>query len=251
MLRAARLAVWAALAVFAASAANAQTADELIEKHLAAMGGRETLKKITSEVAFGTISVSVQGTDIGGPIEIYHKAPNKARTYFKLDLSAMGAGEMIVDQRCDGKTAVALNNMQGDREVTGSQLQNLLNQTFPTPLLDYKGAGAKVELAGKEKLNGRDVFVVVYTPKSGPASRQYFDAETFLLTRVVAKLDVPELGGETEQTVDASDYRVVDGMKVPFALHIQNPAQAIGISLNKVETNRAIDDAMFAKPAVK
>ena len=241
----------AVLVVFAASAASAQTADEVIEKHLAALGGRDALKKLTSQAAFGTISLSVQGTDISGPLEIYHKAPNKARTYFRLDLTAMGVGEMTVDQRCDGKTAVALNSMQGDREVTGNQLQNLLNQTFPTPLLDYKAAGAKVELAGKEKIAGRDVFVMVYTPKAGSASRQYFDAETFLISRVVVKIEVPEMGGEVEQTVDTSDYRSVEGIKVPFLLHIQNPAQTVGIAITKVEMNKTVDDAMFSKPAVK
>lgn len=251
MLRAARLAAVAVAAVFAAAAANAQTADELIEKHLAAMGGREALGKLTSQTATGRIAVSVQGQDLGGPIELYHKAPNKSRTMFRLDLSAMGGSEMVIDQRCDGKTAIALNSMMGDREMTGSQLQNMLNQTFPTPLLDYKAAGAKVELAGKEKLNGRDVFVLVYTPKAGAASRQFFDAETFLVSRVVMKVDVAELGGETEQTVETSDYRAVDGIKVPFSIRIQNSAQSISVTLDKVEMNKALDDAMFSKPAVK
>jgi outer membrane lipoprotein-sorting protein len=250
MLRAVRAAV-VFLAVVAAGVASAQTADEVLDKHLAALGGREALKKLTSEAAFGTISVSVGGADIGGPIELYHKAPNKVRTYFKLDLSAMGAGEMVVDQRCDGKTAIAMNSMQGDREVTGNQLQNLLNQAFPTPFLDYKAAGAKIELAGKEKLDGRDVYVLVYTPKAGSVSRHYIDAQTFLLTRTVAKVDSPELGGEVEQTVDASDYRAVDGVKVAFGVTVRNAAQTVGISINKVEMNRPLDDAMFSKPAVK
>jgi outer membrane lipoprotein-sorting protein len=240
--------VLVAAALLLAGPARAQTADQIIEKHLDAMGGREALGKLTSQVSTGTIAVSAQGADIGGSLEIYHKAPNKARTYFKLDLSAFGAGEMVVDQRCDGKTAFSMNSMQGDREITGSQLQGLLNATFPTPLLDYKGAGGKVELAGKDKLNGRDHYIVVYTPKVGSASRQYVDAETFLVSRVVSKADVPELGGEVEQTTDVSDYRSVDGIKVPFSVKVQNSAQSIGITLSKVENNKPIDDAMFAKP---
>jgi len=250
MLRAARLAVFA-LAAFAVGTASGQTADELIDKHLAAVGGREALKKIATQAAFGTISISMQGADLAGPLEVYHKAPNKSRTYFKLDLTAMGAGEMTVDQRCDGKSAFAMNSMQGDREITGSQLQNLLNQTFPSAFLDYKSAGATVELKGKEKLDGRDVFLLLYTPKAGSASRQYLDAETFLVTRVVMKTDVPEMGGEVEQTVDASDYRLVDGMKVAFALQIRNSAQTIALTLNRVENNKPIDDAMFSKPTAK
>ena len=65
-----------------------------------------------------------------------------------LDLSALGGSEMVVDQRCDGKTAFASNSMQGDREITGSQLQAMLNASFPSPLLIYKDAGATVFVAG-------------------------------------------------------------------------------------------------------
>lgn len=43
---------------------------------------------------------------------------------------------------------------------------------------------------------------------------------------MVAKIDVPELGAETEQTTDLQDYREVDGVKLPFTFHIVNVAQA-------------------------
>lgn len=251
MLRAARLAAVTVVAVFAAAAASAQTADELIEKHLAALGGREALGKVTSQAATGKIAVSVQGNDLGGPLELYHKAPNKSRMVFRLDLSSVGGSEMVIDQRCDGTSAVAMNSMMGDREMTGSQLQNLLNQRFPTPLLDYKAAGAKVEIAGKEKVNGRDHFILVFTPKAGSPMREFIDAETFLISRTVMKVDVPEMGGEMEQTVDTSDYRAVEGVKIPFSLRMQNSAQTVSITIDKVEMNKPIDEAMFSKPAVK
>ncbi|RPJ76576.1 MAG: hypothetical protein EHM24_01985 [Acidobacteria bacterium] len=251
MMRAPKWTLLVAAAALVATAAGAQTADEVVEKHLAAMGGRAALSKLTTQTATGTITISVQGADLGGTLEIYHKAPNKARTYFKMDLSAMGAGEMVVDQRCDGKTAYASNSMNGDREITGNQLQAMLNATFPTPLLAYKEAGAKVELAGKEKIEGRDAHVLVFTPKAGPASKQYFDAETFMLVRSVSKMDVPEMGGEVEQTTDVSDYRDVDGMKVPFVLKVSTPMQGIAIALTKVEHNKPIEDAMFSRPGAK
>jgi hypothetical protein len=108
-----------------------------------------------------------------------------------------------------------------------------------------------VELAGKEKVNGRDHFILVFTPKAGSPMRQYIDAETFLISRTVMKVDVAELGGEVEQAVDTSDYRAVDGIKVPFSLHLQNPAQTVTIAIDKVEMNKPVDEAMFSKPATK
>jgi hypothetical protein len=248
---ASRWSVLMAFGVLWAAQAHAQTADEVVEKHLAAMGGRSALAKLTSRIATGDISISVQGTDVAGPVELYYKAPNKSRTYFRLDLSQFGAGDIVIDQRCDGKTAFISNSTQGDRDITGNQLQGMLNANFPTPLLNYKEAGARIELVGKDTVGDRAVYVLLYTPKAGPSSRQYFDAESYLLVRAVAKVDVPEMGGETEQASDLDDYRDVDGVKVPFTVKVTNPMQAFTITLTKVEHNKPIDEAMFSKPGVK
>ena len=238
-------------AMFWAGQAQAQTADEVIEKHLGALGGRAALAKLTSEVATGSIAISTQGADIAGPIEAYTKPPNKSRSYIRLDLSQFGGPEMIIDQRCDGKTAFVSNSAQGDRDITGNQLQNMLNDRFPTPLLTYKDAGAKVELAGKDKVGTRDAYVLQFTPKTGSSSRQYFDAETYLLLRTVMSVDSPELGAAIEQTTTLSDYRDVDGVKVPFSIVISSSVQTISITLTKVTHNTPIDDAMFSRPAIK
>ncbi len=249
-----RALVSAAAAVIAltwASSVRAQTADEVVEKHLAAVGGRATLSKLTTQVAAGKVAISTQGVSLGGSIEISRKAPNKTRTYMVLDLSALGGSEMIVDQRCDGKTAYASNSLQGDREITGSQLQGMLNASFPSPLLGYKDAGAKVELQGPDNVGGHAVVVLLFTPKAGPATRMFFDAETFLLARAVTKVDVPEAGGEIEQTSDLGDYRAVDGVKLPFSVTVTNPAQSVVITLSRVEVNTALDDVIFSRPGAK
>jgi hypothetical protein len=221
------------------------------EKHLAATGGRAALSKLTTQVSSGTVLVSAQGADIPGSVEITRKAPNKARTLLKLDLSSVGGSEMIVDQRCDGKTAFASNSMQGDREITGSQLQSMLNASFPSQFLAYKEAGATIELQGRDTVGGRAALVMLYTPKAGPAMRLYFDPDTYLIVRTITKLNVPEAGGEFEQTIDLGDYRAVGGVKVPFSVTVTSPTQTVAVTLSKVEINTPVDDAVFARPGVK
>src|SRR4030042_4104141 len=71
-----------------------QTVDDVIEKHLSAIGGRAAVAKLETRVATGTIAVSAEGADISGPLEIYAKTPNKSRQYFKLDLTPYGSAEM-------------------------------------------------------------------------------------------------------------------------------------------------------------
>jgi hypothetical protein len=240
----AAFAAWGALAI-------AQTADEIVEKHLQAIGGREALSKLQTRISAGTMKVSTQGMEFSGPVEIYNKAPNKLRVSVKLDLSSVGAGQAVVDTRFDGTVAFTSHSIQGDREITGGQLENMRQNRFPSPLLDYKEAGAKVELLGKEKLGEREVLVLQYTPKTGPSIKWYIDAGDYHVARVQMKMDVPELGGEIEQTTDISDYRSVDGFKVPFVTKVTNSAQVITITFDKVEHDIPIMDSMFSKPVAK
>jgi zinc protease len=240
--------ITAALILTCGRVTAAQTADEVVEKYLAAIGGRAALAKITSRATTGTMTLSLPTGPVTGSIEIQNQQPNKSRTVTTLDLSSVGAGQMTREQRFDGTTGYILDSMQGNRDITGNQLETLKNGFFPTPLLTYKERGATVELAGKEKVDGRDAYVLVFKPKGGAVSRQFIDAETYLPARVVVKLDLPEAGGEVEQTTDLSDYRVVDGIKIPFAIKVSTGPQSFTIAVTKVEHNVKIDPAVFVRP---
>ncbi len=65
------------------------------------------------------------------------------------------------------------------------------------------------------------------------------DAETYLLVKSVVTVNVPQLG-TIEQTVELSDYRDVDGVKVPYRMRSVNQVQAVTITFEKVEHNKAI-----------
>jgi outer membrane lipoprotein-sorting protein len=234
-------------AVAFAHAALAQTADEITEKYLTAIGGRAALSKLTSRTMTGTITIATPQGDLSGPVEIYAQAPNKSRTLVKLDLSAFGAGQMTVDQRFDGAAGFVIDTLQGNRDISGGQLESMRNSVFPTPLLNYKDRGATLELTGKEKAGDRDAYVLILKPKAGPPVRTFIDAESYLPLRVVTKLDVPQFG-EVEQTAEFSDYREVDGVKIPFAVRASSAVQNSTVVISKVEHNSKLDETMFSKP---
>jgi outer membrane lipoprotein-sorting protein len=240
----------AALVLSWAAVASAQTADEIIEKTLTAMGGRAALGKLTSRSSTGTMTVSTPGGEIAGTIEVLNEAPNKSRTLITLDLSAVGAGPMTLDQRFDGTSGYAIDTMRGNHEITGGQLELMKHNTFPTPLLDYKERGSKAELSGTEKVGERDAYVLKITPSSGPASRLFVDAQTYLPVKAVTTVNVPEVG-DLEQTTELSDYRAVDGVQVPFRIKGSSSVQSFTIVVNKVEHNVKVDEALFSKPADK
>src|SRR5262245_11325666 len=90
--------VMSALLTWAPLAA-AQTADEVVEKQLTALGGRAAISKLKSRLTTGTITLTTPGGDVSGSIEALHQAPNKVRTLIKVDLTALGAGPLVIDQR--------------------------------------------------------------------------------------------------------------------------------------------------------
>lgn len=230
-----------------AHVSSAQTADEVIDKSIAAMGGRAAIEKIKTRAMSGTIALSTPAGEIPGTIEITNATPNKVRTVIKADLSAFGAGPMVIDQRFDGTIGYVLDSLQGDRPITGSQLDAMKSNSFPHPFLNYKAQGTTVKMTAKEKVGARDAFVLTFEPSGGPPVKQYVDAETYLPIRTVIKINVPQ-AGDIEQTADASDFRDVDGVKVPFKLQVANAMQGFTITMTKVENNVTVDEKLFAKP---
>lgn len=227
--------------------AAAQTADDIINKSITAMGGRAAMEKIKTRQMSGSLTLGTPAGDISGTIQIQNAVPNKTRTVIKADLSSLGAGPLEVDQRFDGTSGYVLDSLQGDRPITGNQLDNMKNGGFPHPFLTYKSMGTSVSLAGKEKAGDRDAYVVVFEPTTGSPIRTWIDAETYLPIMSRVKSNIPQVG-DLEQTSRTTDYRDVDGVKIPFKVEVSSAVQSFTIIINKVENNMPIDDKLFVKP---
>lgn len=226
--------------------AAAQTGDEILDKTITALGGRAALGTIKSRLASGTITIGTPVGNIDGTVEIAYAVPNKMRTLTKASVPL--AGQLVIDQRFDGRTGYVLDSLRGNRDVTGHQLDNLRNGTFPHPLFNYKELGSTARLLGREKTGDRDAHVVVLVPAKGPEFRYWIDAETYLPLKSVAKIHTPN-GQEVEQTNEFGDFRAVDGVKVAFRLKSSSPVQTFSMQLTKVENNVAVDESLFSKPS--
>jgi len=246
-----KLFVAATLIVAFVHQTSAQTADQVVERTVAAAGGRAAHAKLRSRRAIGTIALGTPAGDMAGTVEMLNEAPNKSRALIEVDLSSLGSGKLTIDQRFDGLSGYVLDSLNGNRDITGNQLETMRSGSFPNPLLNYKQLGATVALAGKEQVGDRNAYVLVYEPTSGAPTRFFIDTDTNLVLKAVAKIDVPQLGTEVEQTVSFFDYRVVDGIQVPFRLQVTSSVQNFTVTFTSVEHNVPIDPALFVKPPAK
>lgn len=203
------------------------TADEIVNKHLEAAGGREALKKIRSRVAVGTIK---KEDDPESQMAIMSEAPNRVSAMFvfkRYDWQLTYDGTNPFVRPIFPRDLVAFQDKYYEILSSGLMFNSI---SLYNLLVDREASGAKFEAKGTKKLRDRQVYLVDVKLK-GRSARLYFDAQTFMWVRTdfgKAHISKP-MGaftnavvphGQDEVSVDfyfeTSDFRDVDGLKLPF-----------------------------------
>lgn len=220
---------------------HAQTADDVVARNLKAKGGLEKLQATSSLTMSGTISA--QGNEMR--MQVWSKRPNLFRREVEVQ------GQKIV-QASDGKTVWMTNPMMGSsvpQAVPPEQAKMMqADAEFDSVFVDYKRRGTTVELIGTEKLDGKDVYHLKVTPKGIDPQDYYLDASTGLEIKVARAVE--QGGMKMRVETELSNYKEVDGMMVPFSSRqLLNGAPIAQVTIEKVEFNASIEDAMFKMPA--
>ena len=124
------------------------------------------------------------------------------------------------------------------------------NSMLPTAFLNLQEQGATGGLGAQRKRSTTATrMLVILKPKTGAPVRRYVRRRNrFLPVRVIVKINLPQIG-EVEQTTDLSDFRDVDGVKVPLAIIASSAIQrSRHPAITKVEHNTKVDEALFSKP---
>jgi len=227
------------------AAAWAQTADEIIEKHLQAIGGKDKLKAVQSERITGKM---VMGQGMEAPFTMELSRPNKMRMEFTVQ-------GMTGVQAFDGKTAWAVMPFMGKTEpeaMPAEEVKRMEEQSdMDGLLLDYKEHGRTVEYAGKEDLEGTPAHKLKVTQKSGDVVYVYIDAEQYLQLKQAGKTTVR--GQEIESETTFGDFKKVDGLVFPHSIEQKAKGMPAGMvmTISKVELNPSVAADRFAMPAAE
>ena len=223
----------------------AQTTDEVVAKVLAARGGLEKAKSVQAERITGTIYF---GPEMYGPFLAEFKRPGKMHNEVTLQ-------NKTVVRTFNGKDAGWVVNpfvgKDAPEPMSAEDLKEVVGEAdFDGPLIDAKAKGNLIELAGTEKVEGRDAYILKVTHKDGKVSSYSFDTKTFLLARWSGTDTIN--GEDVNRETLFHDYRDVGGLKFAFELVSNNPGTDVTqrIVVDKIEIDPQIDDSHFAKPAV-
>ena len=241
----ARLAAAAAVLVGAASAAHAQTVDEIVARYVATRGGFERIHSVQSLRMTGTLSPAPGEK---GPFRLELKRPGRMRVEMILQGTTL-------TQATDGTTAWVIAPMLaggGAVILPPDEAQSLKDQAdMDGPLVEWKAKGHKVELVGREQRAGGEAYRLKVRLKSGDVRYVIIDAATY--RQVAEEGERPSPRGLVTIETRLSDHRQVEGLLIPFVVEIGMKGtegdEEQKIVFEKVEVNLALDDGRFATPA--
>lgn len=141
------------LAVFliAGVSTYAQSVDDIIAKNIEAMGGQSKLQAIKSQYVEG--NMEVQGQTV--PIKRWVKQDQAMR----LEFSVMGTNNVQVVTRTAGWSLMPVMQ-QTEAQEMDPQMTKLMQSQLDVrgELYDYKSKGKKIELVGKDSVNGSPAY---------------------------------------------------------------------------------------------
>jgi len=227
-----------ALVALAVGDVKAQTVDELVEKHVAALGGVDKLAGVKTLVM--ERSLSVNGMDIPSKTTVVVGKAMRSET------SMMGN---LMVQVIDGSTGwmirPAMMGGTGDpEEMPAAMVAQQAEAVDPFgPLVNYREKGHKVELVGKAKVDRKDAYHLKVTTKGGRLVDQYLDATTYLLIK--STFTTPN--GEPGEVI-YTDYKAFDGIHFARTTEMTGgPMGTIAFLLSKARVNPVVDEQIFRK----
>lgn len=260
------LAVSFALSADTPSSVAKLTAEQVIEKNVAARGGLQAWRAVQTLSMSGKTDAGgnesptrmVQGVRTGG-VQMPKRPAEQTQLPFRLELKRTRKSRLELDFR--GQTAVQvydgtngwklrpfLNRHEVEPFTQDEMKAAAMQSDLDGPLIDYAAKGTKVELEGTDKVEGNDTYRLKLTFKNGQALHVWVDAKTFLETKIEGtprRLD----GKYHPVEVYYRDYRPTSGLMVPYLMEtkVQGVKQTEKIEIEKVAVNPRVEDSRFAK----
>jgi outer membrane lipoprotein-sorting protein len=223
--------------IFGTQSLKAQTLQEILSKHMQALGGEKVIREERNSVS--DIDVVVPG-GLSGKVKDYFKYPDKLRT--EMDLKVMK--ELTI---YDGKKGWVQDANGQVRELAGMELEETRSEIYFS-LYGYlfpERSKGEVEYMGREEAGGINYYVLQATPEGAEPVKMFINPQTYLIDKTVSKYDI------VVATNYFSDYKDFGGIKVATSMRMNtgDTAYDIRTSLANIESNPELSDTLFKIPS--
>ncbi|MEY3542515.1 MAG: hypothetical protein RLZZ204_1327 [Bacteroidota bacterium] len=212
---------------------QAQTADEIIEKYINAIGGKEKWKQVKSMKVNGFIEV--QGIKINFTQQAIHNVGVRVDAEFQ--------GQKIIDitTPTKGWSQNPFGGRSSLQPISEEELKQKLDELdIQDEFIDYAAKGSAVDFLGKDEEDGNEFYKVKMTTKNNNESVYFFDVNTSLIYK--EEKTVKQQGQEMKMVTKVFDYKTI-----PYGIKIPHKSEQMGQILvtDKIEVNTTIDENIF------
>lgn len=228
----------ARFALFAiAAAAQAQTADEIVQRVSDALGSAAQFSAIRG--------IRVHGMLGGSAITVVARRP----FLFHVNL-VLGPNQVFL-QGFDGSFGWQQAPGESAKRLAGAELDRLLDQAANAiggPLVEAAARANQVEFQGHVPYQGKNCIKLKVTLLTGNVITEFIDPDTYLqLGEELTSADGK--GPVIEETV--GDYRRFGGVLFPtlYVSRVKGDTESHEFKISDIEINPVIDAKLFAMPA--
>lgn len=236
-MRALKLSLFASAMLLGSFSMTAQTADEVINKHITAVGGADAWKKITTLKMAGTSSIQ------GNEVKVTRTMANKKgmRMDIEIDMGGQKINNYVIMTPTAGWQYFPVMGQTKAEAMPADAVKESQDQLLiMDDIIKSKDAGDKFAYVAKEKVDGADCHKLTITDKDGDVSTAYFDATSGYLVKISQKTEVQ--GQKMEVSNTFSNYKKVEGISLPMTTSSSVEGETTWAS---VEVNKPVDEAIF------
>jgi hypothetical protein len=150
----------------------------------------------------------------------------------------------VLRQGFDGRAGWNLSD-KGSQSLNTTELAALAGGDFYREI-DFRGSYTRIKLLGKVKEGYRELYMLEAVSRNGTAENLYFDVESGLLIHRDVTRRTSQ--GSVRSEAYFSDWREVDGVKVPFRMTQSMPNIRFVITLEDIKHNVPVEEAVFQRP---
>ncbi len=216
---------------------RAQTADEIINKYIDALGGKDKLDQVK------TVYIESTSQAMGNEGPMTSSLVNGKGFRMDTEMNGQKITQVLTDnggwQINPYMGAVAPQALPDE-----AYKQSKGQLYFAGPLYNYAAKGNKVEFVGKDG----NAYKLKVTSADSVETMTYIDATTYFLTKISRSVEF--MGQATDLTITYSDFKKADlGIVMPYSSEINYGGQfSITNTVKKIEFNKTIDPSIFVMP---